>query len=250
MSRGRTVHRTVAAGLGATVLALGLALGAATSSQAATDDTAPAENLPGVPAPGSPAAEWEAWAAQERADAEATDWKADAAARGCTLEEVTVSEEVDADYNLAMGAPADLKTHRVDLLEKCADPAVDDTAGTAARSTTSDAATLSLPSGDRCASTSGPGTMCLQKSSGRIYASWLYRGSGSITGFMRIYRVSTGVSGCPTGTTWLTGASATWHNGDTRTISKTRTSAGGYSAHMWKKVLIGHTDLGGACASL
>jgi hypothetical protein len=248
MSRGRNVHRNVAAGLGATVLALGLALGAATSSQAATDGTAAGENLPGVPAPGSPADEWETWAAQERADAEATDWKADAAARGCTLEEVTISEEVDTDYNLAMGAPADLRTHRVDLLEKCADSA--GASDTAARAATSDAATLSLPSGDRCATTSGPGTMCLTKSSGRIYASWQYRGSGSVTGFLRIYRVSTGVDGCPTGTTWLTGASATWSNGDTRTISKTRTTAGGYSAHMWKKVLVGHTDWGGACSSL
>ncbi|MFC8600298.1 hypothetical protein [Isoptericola sp. NPDC057191] len=245
MSRGRTVHRSIAAGLGATVLALGLTLGAAASSQAADDTTAPAENLPGVPAPGSPDSEWEAWAAHERADAEATDWAADAAARGCTLKDVTISEEVDADYNRAMGAPADLATHRVDLLERCASPT-----DVAARSTTSGVTTLSLPAGDRCASTSGPGTMCLSRSSGRIYASWQYRGSGSVTGFVRVYRVSSGVSGCPTGTTWLTGPSSTWSSGDTRTISKARTSAGGYSAHIWKKVLVGHTDWGGACASL
>jgi len=242
MSRGRIARRNVAAGLGATVLALGLALGAATGSQAATES----ENLPGVPAPGSPASEWEAWAAQERADAEATDWKADAAARGCTLEDVTISEEVDADYNLAMGAPADLVTHRVDLLEDCGDAP----AAAARTSGAAGATTLSLPSGDQCATTSGPGTMCLTKSSGRIYASWQYRGSGSVSGFLRIYRVSSGADGCPTGTTWLTGAGSTWSSGDTRTISKTRTTAGGYSAHIWKKVTIGHTDWGGACATL
>ena len=244
MSRGRTVRKNIAAGLGAAVLALGVALTAAAPSQAATTE----ENLPGVPAPGSPASEWETWAAQERADAEATDWKADSEARGCTLQDVTITDEVDRDYNLAMGAPADLATHRVDLLEKCADSA--GASDTAARAATSDAATLSLPSGDRCATTSGPGTMCLSKSSGRIYASWQYRGSGSVTGFLRIYQVSSGASGCPTGTTWLTGGSSTWSSGDTRTISKTRTSAGGYSAHIWKKVTIGHTDWGGVCSVL
>jgi hypothetical protein len=248
MSRGRTVRKTIAAGLGVAALALGATLTAIAPSQAATT----AENLPGVPAPGSPASEWEAWAAQERADAEATDWEADSTARGCTLEDVTVSEEVDRDYNLAMGAPADLATHRVDLLEDCDDAAtaVDGGTASASRAATSGASTLALPSGNPCASTSGPGTMCLSKSSGRIYASWQYRGSGSVSGFLRVYRVSSGASGCPTGTTWLTGGSSTWSSGDTRTISKTRTSAGGYSAHIWKKVTIGHTDWGGVCSVL
>lgn len=248
MSRGKTVRRNIAAGLGVAALALGVTLTAVAPSQASTT----AENLPGVPAPGSPASEWEAWAAQERAAAEATDWKADSAARGCTLEDVTISEEVDRDYNLAMGAPADLATHRVDLLEDCDDAAtaVTDGTTTASRAATSEASTLALPSGNRCAYTSGPGTMCLSKSNGRIYATWKYRGSGSMTGFLRIYRVSSGVSGCPTGTTWLTGPSSKWYSGDTRTISKTRTSAGGYSAHIWKKVTIGHTDWGGVCSVL
>lgn len=244
MSPGRTVRKHVGAALGVVALALGSALAATVPSQAAT---AP-ENLPGVPAPGSPAEAWEEWAAQERAAAEATDWEADSAARGCTLEEVTVADEVDRDYNLAMGAPADLVTHRVDLLEDCDDAAVADTMAT--RATTSDAAAQALPSGDRCASTSGPGTMCLSKSGGRIYASWKYRGSGSVSGFLRIYRVSSGASGCPTGTTWLTGPDSTWRSGDTRTISKARTSAGGYSAHVWKKVTLGHTDWGGVCSVL
>ncbi|MFI2105389.1 hypothetical protein ACH436_19005 [Isoptericola sp. NPDC019693] len=247
MSRGRTVRKTIATGLGTAALALGVVLAATAPSQAATDP----ENLPGVPAPGSPASEWEAWAAQERAAAEATDWKADSAARGCTLEDVTISEEVDRDYNLAMGAPADLSTHRVDLLEDCNDATtVAEDGATASRTATAGASTLALPSGNRCASTSGPGTMCLSKSSGRVYASWQYRGSGSVSGFLRVYRVSSGASGCPTGTTWLTGAGSTWSSGDTRTISKTRTTAGGYSAHIWKKVTIGHTDWGGVCSVL
>ncbi|MGF0114964.1 hypothetical protein ACQFYA_01385 [Promicromonospora sp. Marseille-Q5078] len=250
MSRGRNVRTNVAAGLGATALALGLVLGAATGSQAVTADASTSENVTGenvsgVPAPGSPASEWKAWSARERADAEATDWKADAAARGCVLKDVTISEEVDAAYNRAMGAPADLVTHRVDLLENCGDaPAATKAAGAAG------ATTLSLPSGNQCATTSGPGTMCLTTSSGRVYASWQYRGSGSVSGFMRVYRVSSGADGCPTGTTWLTGGSSTWDSGDTRTISKTRTTAGGYSAHIWKKVTLGHTDWGGACATL
>ncbi|MFF2453324.1 hypothetical protein [Isoptericola sp. NPDC058082] len=246
MSRGRTVRKNIAAGLGVAALALGVTLTAVAPSQAAPTE----ENLPGVPAPGSPADEWEAWAAQERAAAEATDWEADSEARGCTLQDVTISDEVDRDYNVAMGAPADLATHRVDLLEDCGDAATAVAGDTASRSAASGASTLALPSGNRCASTSGPGTMCLSKSGSRIYASWQYRGSGSVTGFLRIYRVSSGASGCPTGTTWLTGGTSTWSNGDTRTISKTRTSAGGYSAHIWKKVTIGHTDWGGVCSVL
>ncbi|MCA5891784.1 hypothetical protein LEP48_00265 [Isoptericola sp. NEAU-Y5] len=248
MRRSQSTRRSAAIGLAAGVLTLGLALVPGTGTPAAVAEQA---NLPGVPEPGSPAAEWEAWAAEERAAAKATDWAADSEARGCVLEDVTVTDEVDRDYNVAMGAPADLVTHRVDLAESCSDAALESVGDGASRSAgaTGFAAT-DLPSGNRCASTSGPGTACLSKGSGRVYASWKYRGSGTVTGFLRIYRVSASADGCPTGSTWLTGSSASWRNGTTRTISKTQTQNGGYSAHFWRKVSIGHRDWGGVCSVL
>ncbi|WP_402469581.1 hypothetical protein [Isoptericola aurantiacus] len=235
--------RTVTAGVGACAVALSLALAAVPASAA----SAP-QNLPGVPEAGSPRAVWEAWAADERAEAEATDWEADSAARGCELDEVSISDEVDVSYNRAMGAPDDLATHRVDMVESCDGPAA--TGGTTLRTGEGTVSTLAIGSGSDCDSTSGPGTVCIYKSSGRIYASWKYRGSGSVSGFLRIYRIPTSASGCYRGDTWLTGPERTWSSGMTRSISKTRTSYSGYSAHIWKKVWIGHTDWGSTCSKL
>jgi hypothetical protein len=252
MYRHRNRLRNISAGLGVTALAVSVALVGAAGS-ASADETA--QNPPGVPAPGSAAGTWEAWAADERADAEATDWAADSAARGCELIDVTITDEVDVGYNRAMGAPDGLSTHRVDLEEDCSDASMAVTEGAAtkdgsARAVDDGAAAYAVPSGNRCSSTTGPGTMCLSKSSGRIYASWKYSGSGSVSGFIRVYRISSSSSGCPTGSTWLTGSESTWSSGTTRTISKSAGSYGGYSSHFWKKVTIGHTNWGGTCAVL
>ncbi len=250
MSRRRTTTRGAAACLGAVALVLGAALATTTGSTAAV---AASENLPGVPEPGSPAKVWEKWAAQERAEAKATDWAADATERGCELQDVTITSEVDREYNLAMGAPADLETHRVELAERCDGAAslageVGSADGDATRSATTLAA--GLPSGSQCDTTEGPGVVCLWKTDGRVYSSWLYQGSGSVSGFLRVYRVAADAKGCPTGSTWLTGPESSWSTGTTRTVSKTRTQAGGYSAHVWKKAAIGHTNWGSTCASL
>ncbi len=249
MNRRMIRLRHVAAGLGTGALALGIALVGATGPASAGQ---PTETPPGMPDDGS-VQEWEAWAAQDRADAEATDWAADSAARGCELIDVTITDEVDPDYNASLGAPADLATARVELEEDCSAASMavteDDATKSGARSL-DDGAAYSVPAGSRCSSTSGPGTMCLSKSSGRIYASWKYRGSGSVTGFMRVYRISSSSSGCPTGSTWLTGSERTWSSGTTRTISKTAGSYGAYSAHFWKKTWYGHSDWGGTCAKL
>lgn len=254
--------KNITAGVGATVLALGVGLTAAVPAQAdvgtpvgpvggsddgsVTDGDLPTGNLPGVPEPGSPRDVWVEWAAAERAEAEATDWEADAATRGCELQEVSISDEVDVAYNRVMGAPDDLATHRVEMVEDCDDPAGTD--GLTLES--GGISTMAIGSGTQCSSTSGPGTMCVSKSSGRIYGSWKYRGSGNVSGFIRIYQISTSASGCYRGSTWLTGGSSTWSSGMTRSISKTRTTYSGYSAHIWKKVWHGHTDWGSACSKL
>ncbi|WP_277212082.1 hypothetical protein [Isoptericola croceus] len=246
MSRRRTVHRRAGICLGAAALALGLAV-APTSAPVAV---AAAQNLPGVPEPGSPADEWESWAADERAEAEATDWAADAATRGCELQEVEITDEVDVDYNRAMGAPDDLATHRVDLVEDCSTPKAERLMSTLDTAAVTDATTMSLSTGTSCSSTKGPGTACVYLSGGRIYASWKYNGSGSVSGFLRVYQIPASSSSCYRGSTWLTGPSATWSSGMTRSISKTKTTTTGYSAHIWKKVAVGHTDWGSACSRL
>ncbi|GAA1981955.1 hypothetical protein GCM10009718_18800 [Isoptericola halotolerans] len=244
MSRRTNRHRA-AVSLGAAALVLGLAV-APTSSAVAVAEP---ENLPGVPAPGSPSSVWESWAADERAEAEATDWEADAATRGCTLEDVQISDEVDVDYNRAMGAPDDLATYRVDLVEDCSSAEAERLMAPQQKAST-DVSTLALSSGTTCRSTSGPGTACVYLSSGRVYASWKYSGSGSVSGFLRVYQIPASSSSCYRGTTWLTGPSATWSSGTTRSISKSKTTTTGYSAHIWKKVAIGHTDWGSVCARL
>ncbi|WP_278236024.1 hypothetical protein [Isoptericola sp. AK164] len=255
------LSRTVAAGVGATVLALGTGLVATAPAMAdigepigtigegsSDGENLPDGNLPGVPEPGSAADEWVAWAAAERAEAEATDWEADSAARGCELVEVSIVDEVDAAYNEAMGAPADLATHRVEMVESCEGPA--ESGGMTLETGDGTASTTAIGSGSDCDSTKGPGTICIYKSSGRIYSSWKYRGSGSVSGFLRIYQISTSASSCYRGSTWLTGPSRTWSSGMTRSISKTRTTYSGYSAHIWKKVWHGHTDWGSTCSKL
>ncbi|GAA4731572.1 hypothetical protein GCM10023216_24560 [Isoptericola chiayiensis] len=254
--------RNLVAGLGASALALGVGLVAVPAAQAdvgtpvgpvggsdggTVTDGEPAGNLPGVPEPGSAERVWVEWAAAERAEAEATDWEADAAARGCELQEVTITDEMDVAYNRAMGAPDDLATHRVEMVESCDGP---DASGGMSLETDRGATTTAIGSGSDCDSTSGPGTICVYKSSGRIYGSWKYRGSGSASGFLRIYQIPTSSSGCYRGTTWLTGPSRTWSSGMTRSISKTRTSYSGYSAHIWKSVWHGHTDWGSTCSKL
>jgi hypothetical protein len=239
----RTPGHRISAGLAVAALAAAAAVTALAPAGAASD------NLPGVPAPGSPDAVWQEWADAERAQAEKTDWEADARTRGCTLVEATVVDEVDAAYNAAMGAPADLTTHRVDMVEECPEAA----AGTLPSGglTSSDrVATTAIASGRQCATTHGPGTVCVSSSGGRIYGSWKYTGSGSVTGFLRIYQIPTSSDDCYRGSTWLTGPSSTWSNGVTRSISKTRTTYSGYSTHIWKKVAIGHTDWGRACSKL
>ncbi|WP_164544981.1 hypothetical protein [Antribacter gilvus] len=251
---GRPVLRIAAALVGAFCLV------AATTSAAATVATTrgPANGTAysaGVPEPGSSERAWKAWAAADRRAAERTDWKAEAASRGCVLTAVEVVQEVDPAYNRAMGAPADLVTTRVDSTEDCSgSPAMAQAeaqaeAGTRA-SASADAGVLAVPGGSRCATTSGPGTICISKGSGRITTSWAYRGSGSVSGFLRIYLISSGSSGCPTGSTFHTGPSSTWSSGQTRSTSKTQTQNGAYSTHIWKKVTVGHSDWGSTCGVL
>ena len=133
---------------------------------------------------------------------ESKDWAALAVAKGCTLEDVAIVDEVDPGYNLAMGAPRDLVTVRVDLAESCP----------ATTSPTGGISVMSVPAGPKCNSqTHGPGEICISKSGGRVYASWNYRGSGAVTGFIQIYQIPTNAIGCPTGTNWHKSGNLAWN---------------------------------------
>lgn len=223
-----------------------IAAGLVTASPPAS--AAPEPDSPtDLPEPGSEDSQWQTWATDDRADAASHDWAADSAARGCELIEIEITEEVDALYNESLGAPADLATVRVDRLEECEQDATQQQ-----EHTTAEAAPTAVPPGpSRCNSgTKGPGTICISSSGGWVNASWQYRGSGSVSGFLRVYQISTGATGCPTGTTWLTSPTMTWNSGQTRTTSKSRSQSGAYSAHIWRSTSIGSTTWGSTCARL
>lgn len=229
------------------MIAMGSAAGASTTTSAggqvpvATDQEADDDAT--VPAAHAPVAAWQAWAASDRARAQAHDWAADSAARGCTLIDIDFVTEVDPGYNAALGAPADLATIRVDRVEECEEAAH---AGPAA---SDDLRARAVPPGPQCNSgTQGPGTICLTSSGNWITASWQNRGAAAQTGFLRIYQIPTGASNCPTGTTWHTSATMTWSGGQTRSTSKTQTLSGAYSASIWRQNLLGHSNWGSTCA--
>ncbi|WP_418275305.1 hypothetical protein ACNHYB_10575 [Isoptericola jiangsuensis] len=246
----KNLVRKVAAGIGAAALTATFSVAAMTP--AAAQGTEASTDQGDLPAPGSSDARWEAWAAEDRATIEATDWAAASAGRGCELVELEIVTEVDAAYNASVGAPADLATARADMVEDCDNPTAESLAKKAGANglLATDVSTTAIGSGSTCATTHGPGTICISKSSGIVYNSWRYDGSGSVSGFLRIYKIPTSSSSCYRGSTWLTGSDMTWSSGMTRSIGKTRAGYSGYSAHIWKKVTIGHTDWGRACAKL
>lgn len=233
----------------------GVAPATASPVDAGTTPAEERENLPGVPEPGAPAAEWEAWSAADREELIAYDWAAEVAARGCELLDVKFVDEVAVELNLAMGAPADLVTTRVDTAEDCEGDiaaALGSSAGSDALSTQGDVGVLSVPPGNQCNSqTQGPGTICIKKANGKITVSWNYRGTTPpIYGYMRIYQIHTNVTGCPTGTTWHTSDVFTWYTNSTISSSRTQTQNGAYSAHIWRDYGPGYTSWGRTCGIL
>ncbi|ACQ78876.1 hypothetical protein Bcav_0614 [Beutenbergia cavernae DSM 12333] len=239
MRTGNRIKLAVVAVLAAAGVSWALTAGANPELAEAESSPAPT-NLPGIPAPGAPDHVWRAWAEEDTLDLRAYDWEQDSAQRGCTIEAIDFVEEVAADYNLAMGAPDDLVTLRVDRIENC---------------TTSEPEIVpfDMPPGPGpiCNSqTHGPGTICISKSGGKVHASWAYRGSGAVSGYLRIYQAPT-TSACGTNTTWHTGPNTAWNSGDTHSISKTQTQNGGYTAVIWKYNGIGsYTNWGRTCAVL
>jgi hypothetical protein len=184
------------------------------------------------------ATDWSSWAADAAAEAEATDWAAVSRAAGCVLTGVQVQGVVDPVANAAMGAPADLEVTVVERTEEC-------DGAPAARGLTLEGTAAEAAGG--CASTHGPGTVCLGRSGSYVTTSWRYTGSGTIDAYLRLYRVPS-TSGCPTGTAVGSSATQTYTNGTQRSLSVSSPTVQGYSAHVWRYVALGsYTDWGAAC---
>lgn len=190
-------------------------------------------------------AEWYELADDAADEVEATDWEALSAQDGCELVDIEIAEVVDPELNAALGAPEDLAIPVVEREEHCpttfgSELVFDDSAGTTA-----------LPRGSDCSSTSGPGTLCISRSGSYITTSFRYSGSGSIKAFLRIYEISSGANGCPTGDTIATSSTASYSSGTRRSLTVYSPSWDGYSSHIWRYVGLGHyTSWGSACAAM
>jgi len=216
-----------------------LAAGASQALAAPGPDGAPdIHEAPGVDATDT---DWQDWSAQLETEARTTDWAADSAARGCELISVDIVRTTVPEGALR-GAPEDLQLPVVEREEDCTTQA-----SVSTQSARPEGAMT--PMASTCASTSGPGTVCLSRSGSYLSASFTYRGSGTISGFIRAYQRSSS-AGCGTGSTLGTSAERSYSNGTTRTLSTYQPGYGHYSAAFWKDAWVGHQNLGTVCRSV
>lgn len=232
------------AGITVTILA-SLALLVTGASLPAAAHAPLADDVAG-PAPDRSPAEWRAWADDLRTELEATDWAALSEASGCELTSVEIVDVVDGQANAEAGAPADLALPVVHREEDCAAALAEgiDAPAAAPPSFTALGAQVAASS---CRGVTG-GRSCIARSGSYVTGSYTYYGSGTTSGFSRLYRVSS-LSGCPRGTTMATSSDSTLGYGGRSSVTAAL-GAGKYSMHFWRKVLIGHSDTGGACAAL
>ncbi|HLV54537.1 MAG TPA: hypothetical protein VKY71_03055 [Actinotalea caeni] len=189
------------------------------------------------------AAEWYEAADDAVAEIEATDWAAISAQQGCRLVDVEVTEVVDPELNAAIGAPADLAVPVVEREERCGGLDSSMVAGSGLRTT--------VAPGSDCSTTSGPGTLCISRSGSYVTTSFRYNGSGTVKAYLRIYKISSSASGCPTGTTLATSSTASYSNGTQRSLSVYAPSSGAFSSYVWRYVALNHyTAWGSACGVL
>src|SRR5690606_41986309 len=76
-------------------------------------------------------------------------------------------------------------------------------------------------------------------------------GSGTVKAYLRIYKISSSASGCPTGTTLATSSTASYSNGTQRSLSVYAPSSGAFSSYVWRYVAPNHyTPWRSACGVL
>jgi len=227
------VRRTVTA---AGVMGV-LLLGVAVTPAAADSDTDVSD------------ADWYAMADDATAEVEATDWAAVSAEDGCRLVDVEIDEVVDAGANAAMGAPADLAVPVVEREEVCGGLTSDRVSS--AESRTAGSLDAMVSRGSDCSWTSGPGYLCVSRSGSYVTTSFRYDGSSTIKAFLKLYRISTSASGCPTGSTLATSSTNSYGDGTRRSLTVYAPSYGGYSSHVWRYVGFGvYNNWGSACGVL
>lgn len=194
-------------------------------------------------------ADWYAMADDATAEVEATDWAAVSAEDGCRLVDVEIEEVVDSELNEAMGAPADLAVPVVEREEVCGGLTSDQAVSGDSRTTGSLEAMVSR--GSDCSWTSGPGYLCISRSGSYVTTSFRYDGSGTIKAFLKLYRISSSASGCPTGSTLATSSTSSYSDGTRRSLTVYAPSYGGYSSHVWRYVGLGvYNNWGSACGVL
>lgn len=196
----------------------------------------------GTPGPTATAEQWESWSQDLFAEAHSTDWAADSAKRGCELISVDIVSTTVPEGTWE-GAPEGLTVPVVNRTEDCSGGA----GGSAAANVPSLDAHAARSGG--CASTAGPGTVCLSRSASYLTASFTYRGSGSPDGFIRIYDRNTS-SGCGTGATLATSSTATYSPGETHSVTGYAPGHGPYSATFWHDLWLGSSNWGTVCRTL
>lgn len=194
-------------------------------------------------------AEWYAMADDAVAEVEATDWAEVSAEEGCRLVDVDIREVVDEAANAEAGAPDDLAVPVVERVEVC-QPLTSALTASSDGARTDGSMGVTVDPGSDCASTSGPGYLCISRSGGYVTTSWRYDGSGSVKAFLKLYRISASASGCPTGSTLATSSTSSYSDGTRRSLTVYAPSYSGYSSHVWKYVGLGvNTDWGSACGA-
>jgi hypothetical protein len=194
-------------------------------------------------------ADWYAMADDATAEVEATDWAAVSAEDGCRLVDVEIEEVVDSELNEAMGAPADLAVPVVEREEVCGGLTSDRAVSDESRTTSGLESMVSR--GSDCSGTSGPGYLCISRSGSYVTTSFRYDGSGTIKAFLKLYRISSSASGCPTGSTLATSSTSSYSDGTRRSLTVYAPSYGGYSSHVWRYVGLGvYNNWGSACGVL
>lgn len=196
-------------------------------------------------------ATWYALADDAADELEATDWEALSAADGCELVAVEITEVVDPVANAEAGAPEDLAVTVVEREEVCGGSLTPALAFHGRGESIDGAPRAAVAPGSDCSGTSGPGTICISRSGSYVSTSFQYGGSGTISAFLKLYRISSSASGCPTGDTIATSSTSSYSNGTRRSLTVYAPSYAGYSAHIWKYVGLGvNTNWGSACGVL
>lgn len=198
-------------------------------------------------------AEWYAMAEDAAAEVEAIDWAEVSSDDGCRLVDVDITEVVDEAANVAAGAPDDMAVPVVERVEVCDEVTTARSVDSGAMSggeSLAGALGTTVARGSDCSRTSGPGYVCISRSGSYVTTSWRYDGPGTVRAFLKLYRISSSASGCPTGSALATSSTSSYSDGTRRSLTVYAPGYSGYSSHVWKYVGLGvYSNWGSACGA-